>query len=90
VAQVPQEDRPAGAWTLAGPPDHQVERWFGFLADQMIHRDTHKSVQALEADVTAWVASWNEDPKPFIWTKTAEQIRESLARLCQRISDAGH
>jgi transposase len=69
---------------------NQVERWFGFLADRMIRRGAHKSVQALEADIRAWVANWNNDPKPFIWTKTAEQILESLARLCQRISGAGH
>jgi len=36
------------------------------------------------------VAAWNENPKPFIWTKTAEQILESLARLIQRINGAGH
>jgi len=48
-----------------------VERWFGLLADQMIRRGAHKSVQALEADIRAWVAAWNGNPKPFIWTKTA-------------------
>jgi transposase len=69
---------------------NQVERWFGFLADQMIRRGAHNSVRALEADIRAWVANWNDDPKPFIWTKTAEQILESLARFCQRISGAGH
>jgi transposase len=69
---------------------NQVERWFGFLDDQMIRRGAHKSVQALEADIRAWVAGWNDNPKPFIWTKTAQQILESLGRLCQRISGAGH
>ena len=69
---------------------NQVERWFGFLDDQMIRRGAHKSVQALEADIRAWVAAWNDNPKPFIWTKTAQQILESLGRLCQRISGAGH
>ncbi len=69
---------------------NQVERWFGFLADQMIRRGAHKSVYALEADIRSWVAAWNEDPRPFIWTKTAQEILESLARLCQRISGAGH
>src|SRR6266542_3863768 len=61
-----------------------------FLTDDMIRRGAHKSVQALEADIRAWVAAWNDNPKPFIWTKTAQQILESLARLCQRISGAGH
>jgi len=69
---------------------NQVERWFGFLDEQMIRRGAHKSVQALEADIRAWVAAWNDNPKPFIWTKTAQQILESLGRLCQRISGAGH
>jgi transposase/DNA-binding CsgD family transcriptional regulator len=69
---------------------NQVERWFGLLTDDMIRRGAHKSVQALEADLRAWTAAWNEDPKPFIWTKTAQEILESLGRLCQRISGAGH
>jgi transposase len=69
---------------------NQVERWFGFLADQLIRRGAHKSVQALEADIRSWVATWNDNPRPFIWTKTAQEILESLARLCQRISGAGH
>ncbi len=69
---------------------NQVERWFGFLSDQMIRRGVHKSVQALEKDIRAWIADWNEHPRPFLWTKTAEEILESLARFCRRISDAGH
>jgi len=69
---------------------NQVERWFGFLTDQLIRRGVHKSVQALEHDIRAWVADWNQHPRPFIWTKTAEEILESLARYCQRISGAGH
>jgi transposase len=69
---------------------NQVERWFGFLADQMLRRGVHKSVQALEADIRAWIADWNQHPRPFIWTKTAEEILESLARYCRRISDAAH
>jgi transposase len=69
---------------------NQVERWFGFLTDQLIRRGTHKSVQALEKDIRAWVADWNQHPRPFIWTKTAEEILESLARYCRRISGAGH
>ena len=69
---------------------NQVERWFGFLTDQMIKRGVHKNVQALEKDIRDWVADWNTRPKPFIWTKTAEEILESLARYCRRISDAAH
>ena len=69
---------------------NQVERWFGFLTDQKIRRGAHKSVQALEADIRSWIKSWNEDPKPFVWKKTAEEILDSLARYLQRISGAGH
>jgi transposase-like protein/transposase len=69
---------------------NQVERWFGFLSDQMIRRGAHKNVQTLEADIRAWVKDWNDNPKPFTWTKTAEEILDSLARFCQRISGAGH
>ncbi|RSM33176.1 IS630 family transposase [Amycolatopsis balhimycina DSM 5908] len=69
---------------------NQVERWFGFLTDQMIRRGVHKSVAALEKDIREWVKAWNEDPKPFVWRKTAEEILDSLARYCQRISDAEH
>ena len=47
-------------------------------------------VQALEKDIRDWVAAWNENPKPFIWTKTAEQILESISRLLKRINGAGH
>jgi transposase len=69
---------------------NQVERWFGFLTSQMIRRGAHKSVQALEKDIRSWIAHWNDDPKPFVWKKTAEEILDSLARYLQRISGAGH
>jgi transposase len=67
---------------------NQVERWFGFLAEQKIRRGAHKSVQALEADIRDWIRQWNDNPRPFVWTKTAEEILESLARFCRRISGA--
>jgi transposase len=69
---------------------NQVERWFGFLTSQLIRRGVHKSVQALEADIRTWIESWNADPRPFVWRKTAEEILDSLARYCRRISGAGH
>jgi transposase len=69
---------------------NQVERWFGFLTDQMIRRGAHKSVQALEADIRSWITAWNDNPKPFVWKKTAEEILDSLKRYLQRISGAGH
>ncbi len=69
---------------------NQVERWFAYLTDQLLRRGSHRSVPALEADLRAWAAAWNDDPKPFVWTKTAEQILDSLGRLITRISGAGH
>ena len=69
---------------------NQVERWFGFLTDKLIRRGVHRSVQALEKDVRTWIKQWNDDPKPFVWTKTADEILDSLARYCRRISDAAH
>jgi transposase len=69
---------------------NQVERWFGFLTDQKIRRGAHKSVQALEADIREWITDWNTHPRPFLWTKTAEEILDSLTRFCRRISGAGH
>src|SRR6266513_2972508 len=60
---------------------NQVERWFGFLTDQMIRRGVHKSVQALEADIRDWIENWNANPRPFAWTKTAEEILDSLANI---------
>jgi transposase/transcriptional regulator with XRE-family HTH domain len=69
---------------------NQVERWFAYLTDDLLRRGDHRSVHAVEADIRAWVNAWNENPKPFIWTKTAEQILQSLGRLIQRINGAGH
>jgi transposase len=65
---------------------NQVERWFGYLTDKKIRRSVHKSVQALEADIRDWIDNWNQNPKPFAWTKTAEEILNSLAEYITRIS----
>ena len=69
---------------------NQVERWFAYLTDQLLRRGVHKSVAALEKDVRNWIETWNDDPKPFAWTKTAEEILESLHKYISRISGAGH
>jgi len=69
---------------------NQVERWFGLLTEQLIRRGVHKSVVDLERDVREWITNWNQNPRPFIWTKTAEDILQSLSRYIARISDAGH
>ena len=67
-----------------------VERWFAELTTKRIKRGAHTSVQGLERDIRGWLASWNEDPRPYVWVKTADQILASLARYCERISDSAH
>jgi transposase len=69
---------------------NQVERFFAYVTSDLLQRSDHRSVQALENDIRKWVKAWNTDPRPFIWTKPAEQILESLARLLQRTTGAGH
>jgi transposase len=69
---------------------NQVERWFGLLTDKQLRRGVHKSVPALEKDIRAWIKTWNEDPRPFAWTKTADQIFERLNSYLQRTPGAGH
>jgi transposase len=69
---------------------NQVERLFAYITTDLLQRSDHRSVQALETDLRTWLKAWNENPKPFVWTKTAEQILSSLGRLLQRISGAGH
>jgi transposase len=58
---------------------NQVERWFAMLTDKMIRRGVHTSVPALENDIRDWIATWNDNPRPFTWTKTADEILNSLA-----------
>jgi transposase len=69
---------------------NQVERWFGLLTDKQLRRGVHKNLQALERDIRAWIARWNDNPQPFIWTKTADDILERLASYLDRIPGAGH
>jgi transposase len=69
---------------------NQVERWFGLLTDKQLRRGVHKSVPALEKDIRSWIKTWNEDPRPFVWTKTADEILERLNSYLQRIPGAGH
>jgi transposase len=67
-----------------------VERWFAELTTKKLRRGAHRSVRALNADIRTWIDSWNENPRPFVWTKTADQILDSIARYCQRINESGH
>ena len=67
-----------------------VERWFAELTTKKLRRGAHRSVKALNADIRDWLTGWNDHPRPFVWTKTAEQILESLAAYCQRINNSRH
>lgn len=67
-----------------------VERWFAELTRRKLQRSTHRSVIELERDIVARTQNWNTNPKPFVWTKTADQILETLAGYCQRINDSRH
>ena len=67
-----------------------VERWFAELTNRKLRRSAHRSVTELEADIRAWTRTWNADPKPFVWTKTADEILATLAAYCQRINASGH
>jgi transposase len=64
---------------------NQVERWFGLLTDKLIRRGVHTSVQALEHDIRDWIATWNDNPRPFTWTKTADEILNSLADYLAKV-----
>lgn len=67
-----------------------VERWFAELTNRWLRRGTHRSTKELTASIRTWIQLWNDEPKPFIWHKTADEILDNLANYCQRISDSGH
>jgi len=67
-----------------------VERWFATLTQKQIRRGVHRSTRELEDAIRHYLAVYNEEPKPFAWTKTADDILESVARFCKRVSDSGH
>ncbi|WP_374025447.1 IS630 family transposase [Mycobacterium sp. HNNTM2301] len=67
-----------------------VERWFAELTTKKLRRGTHTSVRQLNTDIRAWIQTWNDNPRPYVWTKTADQILESVANYCRRINDSGH
>ena len=67
-----------------------VERWFAELTTKWIKRSAHRSVRDLVASIRSWITNWNDDPKPYVWHKTADEILDSLGSYCQRINDSGH
>jgi transposase len=89
-------------WLLAHPRFHVrftptssswlnlVERWFSELTCKKLRRGVHRSARALNADIRSWIDTWNDNPRPYVWTKTADQILESISRYCTRITDSAH
>jgi transposase len=66
---------------------NQVERFFALLTEQQIKRGAHRSTKALQAAINAYIDARNADPKPFRWTKHADDILASIARFCRRTLD---
>jgi transposase len=67
-----------------------VERWFATLTDQQLRRGVHRRTRELETAIGRYIEVTNERPRPFVWTKTADEILASVARFCHRISNSGH
>ena len=67
-----------------------VKRWFAELTNQKLRRSAHTSVRQLNHDIRSWINTWNDDPRPYVWTKTADQILESISTYCRRITNSGH
>jgi transposase len=69
---------------------NMVERWFAALTEKQIRRGTHRSTRQLETAIKDYLSIHNANPKPFVWTKTADEILASLSRFCKRINDSQH
>lgn len=66
---------------------NQVERWFAELTRKQLQRGVHRSTAELEADIATFIAAHNEDPKPYRWIKSADEILASVKRFCQRTQE---
>jgi transposase len=67
-----------------------VERWFAELTTKKLRRAAHRSVRDLNSDIRAWIETWNNNPRPYVWTKTADEILQSIATYCTRINESRH
>src|SRR3954447_24587751 len=67
-----------------------VERWFAELTQRKLRRGTHRTVNELNTDIRSWITTWNENPRPYIWVKTADQILDNLTQYLNRINDSRH
>lgn len=57
-----------------------VERWFAELTNRKLRRSAHRSIRQLTDDLNTWIATWNTNPRPFIWRKTADEILDNLKK----------
>ena len=64
---------------------NQVERWFAELTRKQLQRGVHHSTLQLEADIRAFIETHNEHPRPFKWTKSADEILAAVKRFCLRV-----
>lgn len=69
---------------------NQVERWFATLTERCVRRGTHRSTRELEAAIRSHIEANNSSPKPFVWTKSADDILASIERFCKRTSNSRH
>lgn len=67
-----------------------VKRWFAEITRKQIRRGTHRSTWELEKAIRTYLATYNQNPRPFAWTKTADEILDSIKKFCLRISGTGH
>ena len=69
---------------------NQVERWFAEITRKQIRRGTHRSTRQLEQAIRDYLKVYNQNPRPFVWSKSADEILDSIRRFCLRISNSGH
>jgi transposase len=69
---------------------NQVERFFAMITEKRIRRGVFRSVPALESAIQSYLDQHNANPKPFVWTATADRILQRVASVCKRINDSGH
>jgi len=74
----------SGSWL------NQVERWFAKITEQRIRRGVFKHVDELIAAIDDYIAANNQNPKPFVWTATAELILDRVSSLCKRTNRSPH
>ena len=98
----PQRPPPYQHWLARRPRYHlhftptssswlnQVERWFAALTEKQLRRGVFRSTRELEQAIEQYIDQHNAASKPFIWTKTADQLLATIARFCHRIHNSGH